>query len=209
MIEEIARFRLEDVPFTLPGAARDVRPAHARAAAAPPRRGRARRPRLRRDLHADAAARRRPGRLEAARADLGRADRAAHDAAPEPRRGGARATSTPAPRRIALFEIARVYLRRRRRCPTSALRVARRSPRAASCRAKGVVETLYARAQGRAARSSAPSTRCSIPARRRARRAGVVGELHPRAARGHVGRVRARPRASCSRRRTSRSPTRT
>ena len=43
VIEEVARFRLDDVPFTLPGAARDVRPADARAAAAPPRRGRARR----------------------------------------------------------------------------------------------------------------------------------------------------------------------
>ena len=53
VVEEIARFRLEDVPVHAARAPRDVRPAHARAAAAPPRRGRARRPRLRRDLHAE------------------------------------------------------------------------------------------------------------------------------------------------------------
>ena len=39
VVEEVARFRLEEVPLTLPRAGRDVRPADPRAAAAPPRRG--------------------------------------------------------------------------------------------------------------------------------------------------------------------------
>ena len=72
-----------------PGPPRDVRRAHARAAAAPPDRGPARRPRPDRDLHAVAAARRRePAGAPPARADLGRARRAANEPAAEPRRGG-------------------------------------------------------------------------------------------------------------------------
>ena len=141
MIEEIARFRLEDVPDHAAGAARDVRPAHARAGAAPPRRGRARRPRLRRDVHAEPAPRRRHD-VEAARADLGRADRAADDAAPEPRRGGARGTSTRARARSRCSR-SRASTSPAATCRTSALRVAGIAE-GGFLRVKGVVETLYA-----------------------------------------------------------------
>ena len=90
VVEEVARFRLEEVPFTLP-ARREMfgalTPVQQPAAS---RRGRSRRPRARRDVHA-VAARRRPGSagLDAPRARLRRARRPAHAPAAEPRRGRA------------------------------------------------------------------------------------------------------------------------
>ena len=52
---------------------------------------------------------------------------------------------------------------------------------------KGVVETLYRGAQGRAGVRPRRSTRCSIRARRRRTAAGVLGELHPRELEGEWG----------------------
>ncbi len=183
VVEEVARFRLEDVPFTLPGSARDVRHAHARAAAPPPRRGRARRPRVRGDVHAEPRPRRRHA-VEAARADLGRADRAAHDAPPEPRRGRAPERRRGRAADRALRDRARVP-RRAASSPTSGS-ASPGSPRAASS-APRASSRRCTRLSRRSRRSSAPSIRCSIPGKTARTRAGVVGELHPRALDGEWG----------------------
>ena len=59
LVEEVVRFRIEDVPATLPRAPREARPADARPAAAAAGRGRPRRRRLPRGVHVDARAARR------------------------------------------------------------------------------------------------------------------------------------------------------
>ena len=75
-IEEIARFRLEDVPFTLPKRRAMFGRLTREQFLQRRRRGHARRARLRGDVHAVAPPRRpRPERLPAARADLRRASR--------------------------------------------------------------------------------------------------------------------------------------
>ena len=102
VVEEVARFRLEDVPATLPDAAGDVRAADARPAAAPAGRGRARRRRLLRGVHLLAAAERsRPGGARAAGAAHLAAAAAAHDARRRPasaRRAQRRPRATRHPR---------------------------------------------------------------------------------------------------------------
>ena len=192
-------------PFTLPARREMFGRAHARAAAAPPARGRARRPRLRRDLHAEP----RPDddtTVEAARADLGRADRAADDADPEPRRGrAAQRRRGRAPR--SRCSRSRASTSPAASCPTSASA----SPGIAEggfLRVKGVVETLYAALKAEPAfeRAEHPLLHPGKTARTPA---GVARRAAPAAARGRVGRVRARPRRAVRRRRTSRSPTRT
>ena len=198
MIEEIARFRLEDVPNTLP----------------------ARREMFGR-LTRDQALRR---RVEDALVGLGFAEtytptlRPDDDTTwklPEPisvELTALRTTLIPSlveavrrnvdagARSIALFEIARVFLPGGE-LPNERVRVAGIAE-GGFLRAKGVVEALYAALKAEP-RSSAPRARCSIPARPRARRRPRRRGA-PAPARGHVGRVRARPRASCSRSRTSR-----
>ena len=130
VIEEVARFRLDDVPFTLPARREMYGMLTPRAAASPPGRGRARRTRLRGDLHAEPAARRRDP-LEAPRADLGRADRAAHEAPAEPGRGGAPQRRRRRARNRALRD--RPRLPRGRRAAGGAPARRGRSRRAASC----------------------------------------------------------------------------
>ena len=131
-----------------------------------------------------------------------------HVAAAEPRRGGPRGTSTPAPSAIALFEIARVYLPCGEQLPTSA-GASPASSRAASCASKGVVETLYAALKARAPSSSAAQHRCSTRARPRATEAGVARRAPPARCSTGVGSVRARPRDALRRGRRSASSTRT
>ena len=106
-----------------------------RAAAAPPRRGRARRPRLRRDLHAEPAARRRH--------DRGSCPSRSRSSSPRCARRSCRASSRPRERNvdagargIALFEIARVYLPGRR-AARRARSASPGSPRAASLHVEG------------------------------------------------------------------------
>ena len=93
VVEEVARFRLEDVPFTLPtrramfGALTPIQQAAA------PRREHAGRPRASARRTRPRCAGRRDA-VEARRADLGRVDGAAHAAPTEPRRGGVGGTSS-------------------------------------------------------------------------------------------------------------------
>ena len=136
-----------------------------------------------------------------------RARRPADGAAPEPRRRGA------------------AQRRRRQR----ANRASSRS-RASTCRAATSCRTSAARRRHRSRAASrvrrAPSRRCYAalktapgssaaehpllhPGKAARAPAGVVGELHPAAARGHVGRVRARSRDALRRLRASRRTTRT
>ena len=168
VIEEIARFRLEDVPFTLPRAPRDVRPPHARAAAAPPA-SRTRSsasgfaetytPSLRPDdettwklpepISVELTALRTtllPSLVEAARRNV--------DA-------GAR--------RIALFEIARVYLPDGGDLPERAPARRRASPRAASC-ARRASSRRCTRALKAEPTFERASIRCCTPARPPGRR---------------------------------------
>ena len=109
VIEEIARFRLEDVPFTLP-ARREMNgrsPASSSSGAGSRTRSSASAsPRPTRRACAPTTTR--PGSCPSRSRSSSTA--LTDDAAPEPRRGAHAATSTPAPRGIALFEIARVYL---------------------------------------------------------------------------------------------------
>ena len=176
VVEEVARERLDDVPFTLPAAPRDVRRAHGRAAAAPPDREPARRPRPDRDVHAVAAARRRePAGAPPARADLGRVRRAAHEPAAEPRRGGRRNVELGADR-VALFEIARVYLPAES-LPDEETHVAAIVDGGWS-RAKGIVDTLYAALKAEPSFERAEHELLH-PGKSAATAAGVVGELHP------------------------------
>ena len=150
VVEEIARFRLDDVPFTLPRRTRDVRPADAGAAPA---------------AHASRTCSSAPGFSEAYTWSLvpddpgpGR-DRAARAASPPSSASSARACSPSlvAPARhnadlghenVALFEIARVYLPSGERLPDERWHVAGvvvdDSDEAAFFHAKGAVETLFA-----------------------------------------------------------------
>ena len=165
VVEEIARFRLEDVPFTLParremfGALTRDQQLRRRVEDALVGLG------LRRDLHAEPAARRRHA-VEAPRADLGRADGAPHVAAAEPRRGGAPQRRRRRARDRAVRDRARLPAGAAT-CPTSASD--RRRDRRGRLPAREGRRRGAVRARSRPSRrSSAPSTRCSIPARPRA-----------------------------------------
>ena len=165
VVEEVARARLDDVPFTLPARRAMFGALTRRAAAAPPDREPARRPRPDRDLHAVAAARRRePAGAPPARADLGRARRPAHEPAAEPRRGG------PAQRRArrratSRCSRSRASTSRPRTCPTRR-RTSPRSSRAAGRGRRGS-STRSTRRSRPSRASSAPSTSCCTPASRR------------------------------------------
>ena len=202
MVEEIARFRLDDVPVHAAAPPHDVRPADAASSALRRRdRGRARR--------RSAVARRTRRRSSPA----GLTSRNAHRL-PEPmteeqavlrttllpassKQCGA--TSTPATSRIALFEIARVFLPPERRAAGGARARRRQSLEGGFARAKGVVETLY-----RALRDE-PSFERRVepflhPRQGRANGGRRLGRrAASRAARRHVGRVRARPRSPARR----------
>ena len=193
-----------------PRAARDVRRAHARCSACAgasrtcsPALGLAETytPSLRAD-DPD------PDALTPARADLGRARGPAHDACCRASSTRRAATSSSAPSDDrALRDRARLPAR-----PATSRTSTSASPgivEGGFARAKGIVEALYAALKAepafeRGERPAAPSR-----ARRPASRPGVVGELHPGAARGRLGRVRARPRDAPRRRRASPSATRT
>ena len=183
VIEEIARFRLEDVPFTLParremfgrltreqrcGAASRTRS----SASASPRRTR------RACVPDDDTT------VEAARADLGRADRAADDAHPEPRRGRAAQRRRGRAADRAVRDRARLP-RRTATCRTSAC-ASRASPRAASC-ARRASSRRCTRRSRPSRRSSAPRAPLLHPGKTARTPAGVVGEVHPRLLEGTWG----------------------
>ena len=98
---------------------------------------------------------------------------------------------------IALFEVARVYLPERRgSCRTSAGASAA-SSRAASRRAKGAVEALY-EALHLELRLGADDAAVPPPGQGGGDGGRLGRRAAPGAARGRVGRVRARPRRRCS-----------
>ncbi len=203
LIEEVGRIHGYDehLPSTLPGVDRAGRPADPRAGAAPPRRGRHARPRLRRDRQpqphrpgdAGAAADRRAttrarGQIRVSNPLSRDHSRAAHDAA---RLAARRRPLQPRPRGRA-----RGPVRVRPRLPARAARSRRRRARAASSPAS--------------ARRRPTSRTGSPPRGRPARRA----ELARRAAGGRLLRAQGRARgarrpssapSSRSRRRPSRS----
>ena len=179
---------------------RDVRPAHARAAAAAARRGRARRRGALRGVHAEPRARRSGSRdgccdpmHDASRPSCGRRCSPSWST----RRS---ATSTRATTSIALFEIARVYLpSRRASLPEERLRLG--ADRRGRLRAReGRRRDALRRAARRARASSGRRSRSLHPGQGGARRGRLVRRAAPGPARGHVGRVRARPRDALRRR---------
>ena len=185
MIEEIARFRLEDVPFTLPRAARDVRarsPASSGCAAAS--RTRSSGSASPRSTRRASRARRRHD-LEAARADLGRADGAPHDAAPEPRRG------RPAQRRRRRAQRSRCSRSRASTSrggdlPDERLRVA--GHRRGRLPAREGRRRDAVRARSRPSREFERGEHPLLHPGKTARTpAGIVGELHPRELEGEWG----------------------
>ena len=179
-------------------AARDVRRADARAAAPPPRRGRARRPRLRRDLHAEPAARRRHARWKLPEPISVELHRAAHDARSRASSRPRGATSTRAPRDRAVRDRARLPAERRpagrARCASAGI------AEGGFLHAKGVVEALYAALQGRARASSAPTHPLLHPGQvARTVAGGWVGELAPARCSRASGARSSSTSASCSR----------
>ena len=197
LIEEIARVRMDEVPFTLPvrramfGSLTPLQRLRRRVEDVLVGLG------LVRDLHA------------VARAGGGRARRSG-SAGPDGRSGGAQADAPARPGR-------RRRAKRRRsatsgsacsRSPASTSRAAttcRRSSctsaassRAVSRAAKGVVESLYRGAQGGAAHRARRQA-VSLPRARRARRRGLARRAAPEPPRGNVGCLRARPRSAARR----------
>ena len=188
LVEEVARFRLDEVPFTLPAAARDVRRAHAASSGCAASSRTCSSALGLSETYTPSLARRRPRpeRVAAARADVGRARRPADARCCRASSRPPGATSTPATSGIALFEIARVYLPATASCPRSACTSAA-IVEGGFARAKGVVETLYAALKVEPRFERAERRRCSTRARRRASSAGVVGELHPALLEGEWG----------------------
>ena len=186
VVEEVARFRLDDVPFTLPRRRAMFGRSDARAAAPAARRGRARRARLRRDLHA--VARGRTTRPDGSRCPSRSRSSYARPADVAPRRASSRprgATSTRARRGSRCSRSRASTCRPASRCPTSACA----SPAIVEggfCRAKGAVEALYAalKAEPRSSRATHPLLHPGKTARDGRR---VVGELHPRLLDGSWG----------------------
>ncbi len=167
VVEEVARFRLEDVPFTLPAATRDVRDAHAATSSS----AGASRTRWSGSGFAETytptpAARRRHA-LEAARADLGRAHRAAHAASAEPRRGGPAESRRGRVGDRAVRDRTRLPARWR---PAGRARARGRDRRRRLLPRQGRRRGALRRAQGRASVRARARTRSSIPGRRRAPR---------------------------------------
>ena len=191
VVEEVARDAARRRAVHAAGPPRDVRRAHGRAAPAPADRGPARRARPDRDLHAVAAARRRESAgAPPARADLGRARRAAHEPAAEPRRGGAAQRRA---RRRATSRCSRSPASTSRRQDLPGRGDARRRDRRGRLVAReGDRRHALRRAQGRAelrarrARAAAPRQVGGDRGRRRRR-------APPGRARRRLGRVRARP----------------
>ena len=178
LIEEVGRMKLDEVPFTLPVRAGDVRPAHSLAAAAARRRGRPRRARLLRGVHAQPRGRRPgPGRLSDPAAPVAGHGRAAHDA---PSRASSRSratTSTSGTSGIALFEIAHVYRPSDGELPDERVHVAGLA-QAPYARAKGAVEEILAagRAVGTFARGEHPLLH---PGQTATTTGGILGGLRP------------------------------
>ncbi len=202
VVEEIARFRLEDVPFTLParremnGALTRDQQLRRRVEDALVGLG------LRRDLHAEPAARRRHA-VEAPRADLRRFHRPAHVAPPEPRRGRAPKRRRRVTRDRALRDRARLHAGRRPSRGGSDRRRDRRGRLPArEGRCRGAVPRCQGRTDVQPLEPPAPPS-------------GQVGDHrrgHPRRAasaraRRRVGGVRARPAQPVRRRGRARSCT--
>ena len=117
-----------------------------------------------------------------------------------PRRGRASATSTPATRAIALFEIARVYLPATASCPTSR-RVAG-IVEGGFCRAKGVARGAVRRAAASSSTFERDAGAVPAPGQGGADGRGLARRAAPGRARGRVGRRS----SSTSRRSSPRSP---
>ena len=151
LVEEVVRFRIEEVPSTLPRAPR--RPASSRGSSAcAVGRGRARRRRLLRGVHLEPRARRGEGGIPLEEPYTAEHGGAAHRSAPRPARVGASGTANAGVERIALFELARVYRPTGEELPEERWHVAAITD-GGFFRAKGAAETLYdalARAAGRA-----------------------------------------------------------
>ena len=109
--------------------------------------------------------------------------------------------------RVALFEIARVYLPGDGELPDERVRVAG-IVEGGFPRAKGVVEALYAALKAEASCRAAEQPTAASRARRPASSAGVVGELHPAVLEGTWGAFEL-DLASCSPASASRCATRT
>ena len=178
LIEEVARFRLERHPVHAAAARRDVRAADALAAAAAPRGGRARRLRLLRGVHAD---------VRPAEGDFRLPEPLSTEAAALRTRlrgslvDAARQNVAVGNSEIALFEIARVYLRgdATGRLPDERWHVAG-IVEGGFAEAKWAVEQLYARAEDRAGGTSARRSRSSTPASPRARTRAGSASCTPR-----------------------------
>ena len=208
VVEEIARVHLDEIPFTLPRARRCRAARLASSGCAARGRGRARRRRASTRRTRGASSRRtRPGRAPASRAALGRAGGAADDAR---RRASSRprsATSTLGTRASRSSRSRACTSRPGSKLPDERRHVA--GDRRGRLRAReGRASRRCSRRSGSSRRSSGRSTRCSIPARRR--RAGrLARRAAPDAARGDLGRVRARPRRARRARARARRATRT
>ena len=193
LVEEVARFHLEEVPPTLPARREMFGRLDARAASPAPGRGRPRRLRLLRGVHVLAAGRRpAPGRARAAGAALRAAARPADDAAATGSIGAARHNVNVGTEDVALFEIAHVYLPTGEPLPDEPWRLGG-IVRGGFYRAKGAVEQVFSALKleprfERAAHPFMPSP-ASASVRRRLGRAA-----RPAPARRRVVRVRARPR---------------
>ena len=184
--------------LTLPVAAGDVRPAHARPAPAPPGRGRARRRRLLRGVHLLAAAERsRPERDRAA----GAAQLAAARCCARRSRSGCsarRAQRRPAATRTSRSSRSRTSIcRRTARCPRSGGGSAGSSQRRllpGEGRRRGGVRRAARRAARSSARSRSPSATVGAT-----RAVGLGRAVRAARAGRRVERVRARPRRALRR----------
>ena len=220
LVEEVGRIHgyAEHLPATLPAATRRGRAADPRAAPAPPRRGRAARPRLRRRSSPSASPT--PGQPERLRlgdddpraapiADLqpalGRALGAADDAARRRCSTSPATTSPTAPRRVALFESGRAYLREGEPLGGGTLggelrRAARRRPRSSRWRHRLPGERAAAgRRLGRRGGSSRTSSRSRACSRRSPPGSAARSRSSPASEPFlHPGRAGARARSTAS-----------
>ena len=172
VVEEVARFRLDDVPGRAADAPSDVRPAHRSPADPPADRGRARRIRLRGGVHVEPAARgagdrRRPAARSRCRASRRFCARRSPKVCSRRRARNVDAGNDD----IALFELAHVYLPSGEQLPEERWRVGgdragrvRRSPRA---RSRASTQRSARRAELRARRTTCRS-RAAARGRRKA-----------------------------------------
>ena len=181
LVEEVARFRLEEVPPTLPERTEMFgRLTHEQRL----RRAVVRRPRrlrLLRGVHVLAAARRSgPERARASRAALGRASACCGRRSLYGLVGAARHNVNAGNADVSLFEIAHVYLPTGRPAAATSRGASAGSSRGGFFRAKGVVEQVFAAAPARAASSSPPAHPFMASPASASVQGGWVAQLDPR-----------------------------